>query len=120
MVTDKIKELEATKRKLAQLEKSIAVEFENELAALPAKFGFDSAISFLKAVKAATSGSHAARKSSKATKRTRAVITNETKAKVKELVAGGKTGGQIAKVLKISLPSVHNIKKELGLVKARK
>lgn len=86
MVTDKIKELEATKRKLAQLEKSIAVEFENELAALPAKFGFDSAISFLKAVKAATSGSRATRKSSKATKRTRAVITNETKAKVKELV----------------------------------
>jgi DNA-binding CsgD family transcriptional regulator len=38
---------------------------------------------------------------------------------VKKLVEGGKTGSQIAKALGISLPSVQNIKKSLGLVKAR-
>jgi hypothetical protein len=34
-------------------------------------------------------------------------------------VESNKTGAAIAKELKISLPSVQNIKKSLGLVKAR-
>jgi hypothetical protein len=38
---------------------------------------------------------------------------------VKRLVESGKTGAQIARTLRISLPSVQNIKKALGLVKAR-
>ena len=116
MVTNKLKELEAAKTKIAQLEKSIADEMAQELAALPAKFGFGSVQAFLKAVKAASRGG---RKPAKSAKRTRAVITPETKAKVKELVAAGKTGKQIAKVAGISVPSVQNIKKELGLVKAK-
>jgi DNA-binding CsgD family transcriptional regulator len=120
MVANKIKELEAAKTKIAQLEKSIADEMAKELAALPAKFGFTSPQAFLKAVNAATRGKRGGRKAAKAAKRSRAVITADTKAKVKELVAGGKTGGHIAKALKISVPSVQNIKKELGLVKARK
>ncbi len=52
--------------------------------------------------------------------RTRAKITPETKEKVRALVAEEKTGAEIAKALGISLPSVQNIKKELGLVKKRK
>jgi DNA-binding CsgD family transcriptional regulator len=38
---------------------------------------------------------------------------------VKKLVGAGKTGSEIAKSLGISLPSVQNIKKALGLVKSR-
>ena len=53
-------------------------------------------------------------------RRTRAVITDATRAEVKKLVEAGKSGGAIAKALKISLPSVQNIKKALGLVKPRK
>lgn len=127
MVTDKIKELEAARAKLASLEQSIAAELNNELAALPAKFGFASAADFIAAVKAATGagGKRRGRKAGKAAKaggkkrRTRAVITDETRAQVKKLVADGKTGGEIAAALKISLPSVQNIKKALGLVKKR-
>ena len=52
-------------------------------------------------------------------RRRRAVITDETRASVKKLVESGKTGGEIAKSLGISLPSVQNIKKALGLVKKR-
>ena len=51
--------------------------------------------------------------------RTRAKITDETRAEVKKLVEAKKTGAEIAKTLGISLPSVQNIKKALGLVKAR-
>jgi hypothetical protein len=35
------------------------------------------------------------------------------------MVDSGKTGAQIAEALSISLPSVQNIKKALGLVKER-
>ena len=54
------------------------------------------------------------------TRKGRAVITDATRAEVKKLAQSGKTGTEIAKALDISLPSVQNIKKALGLVKARK
>lgn len=131
MVTDKIKELEAARAKLASLEQSIADQMNKELAELPAKFGFASVDEFVKAVKAATGGGGrrgrrrgrppGAAKAGKAggKRRKRAVITDETRAQVKKLVDAGKTGSEIAETLKISLPSVQNIKKALGLVKAR-
>jgi len=124
MIINRIKELEATKAKIAGLEKSIATQLNKELAALPGKYGFDSVDAFVKALKAA-GGKRGGRAATKATKaggkkrRRRAVITDATRADVKKLVEAGKTGGAIAKALKISLPSVQNIKKALGLVKKR-
>lgn len=118
MVINKIKELEAAKAKLAGLEKSIAAELNKELAALPGKFGFDSIDAFVKAVKASgKKGGYTASGGKK--RRTRAVITDATRSEVKKLVEAGKTGSQIAKAVGISLPSVQNIKKALGLVKKR-
>jgi DNA-binding NarL/FixJ family response regulator len=126
MVSQQIKKLEATKAKVAALEKAIAAGLHKELAALPAKYGFDSVGRLAKAIKAALAakggaGRQAGPKGRKAAggKRRRAVITDATRAEVKQLVEAGKTGSQIAKALKISLPSVQNIKKALGLVKAR-
>jgi DNA invertase Pin-like site-specific DNA recombinase len=126
MVTDKIKELDAARAKLASLEQSIADELSKELASLPAKYGFESANAFLAAVRAATGGRVARRgkgkgkaKGGKGKRRARAVITDETRAQVKKLVDAGKTGAEIAAELGISLPSVQNIKKALGLVKKR-
>lgn len=123
MVTNKLKELEAARARLANLEQAIASELRTELASLPAKYGFASAREFANAVSAA-SGARRGRKPGKAAaggrqRRRRAVITDETRASVKKLVEGGKTGGEIAKSLGISLPSVQNIKKALGLVKKR-
>jgi hypothetical protein len=128
MVSQQIKQLEATKAKVLALEKSIAGSLHKELAALPGKYGFDSVAAFAKAVKAAfgsagpaaRKGRGKGRKPAGAKRRKRAVITDETRAEVKKLVEAGRTGGQIAKELGISLPSVQNIKKALGLVKARK
>lgn len=128
MVTDKIKELEATRAKLASLEQSVADELKKELAGLPARFGFESVDDFVKAVKESVGGrrgrpkgrSNGGKKpAGKAARRRRAVITDETRAQVKKLIDAGKTGAEIAKELKISLPSVQNIKKALGLVKER-
>ena len=135
MVTDKLKELEAARAKLESLEQSIADELNKELAALPAKYGFASASDFVRAVNAATGGGRGRRgrrgrpagKGKSAGKkggpgrkrRRRAVITDETRAQVKKMVDAGKTGAEIAESLKISLPSVQNIKKALGLVQKR-
>lgn len=134
MVTDKIKELEAARAKLATLEQSIVDELNTELAALPAKYGFGSVGEFINAVRNATGGRKAGggrgrraagakpaagKKAGGRKRRTRAVITDETRAQVKKMVDGGKTGAEIASTLGISLPSVQNIKKALGLVKSR-
>ena len=120
MVTDKIKQLELTKARVAKLEQSIAAQLAKELAALPAEYGFASVADFLKAVKAAA-GHRPGKAGRKAGgRRRRAVITAATRAKVKALVQAGKTGAEIAAAAGISLPSVQNIKKALGLVKARK
>lgn len=122
MIENKIKALAETKAKVERLEKSIAAELHKELAALPGKFGFSSLPAFFSAVRAATKGKvQKPAKSGKSTgRKKRAVITAETKAKVKALVEAGKTGDDIAKAAGISLPSVQNIKKALGLVKPRK
>lgn len=98
----------------------MAPELKIELAALPARLGFASAADFIAAVQAA-SGKRRGRKPSSAKpspakRRKRAVITDDTRASVKKLVEDGKTGAEIAAALKISLPSVQNIKKALGLV----
>jgi hypothetical protein len=124
MVTKKLKQLEAAKAHLARLQHSIASQLQRELAGLPAAYGFDSVKAFVLAVTAAAHG-RAARAAARPVagakpRRRRAVINDATRATVKKLVEAGKTGAQIAKEVRISLPSVQNIKKALGLVKARK
>lgn len=113
-----IKALEAARAKVTKLENAVAAKRNRLLAALPAHHGFNSVEAFIKAIKAATAGGR--RPAAPAKRRKRAVITAETKAKVKALFEAGKTGNEIAKAVKISLPSVQNIKRELGLTKVRR
>lgn len=123
MVTDKLKELETARAKLAELESTLAADLRAELASLPKKYGFDSVDAFAKAVRAASGKKRGAGGRGRKTasgRKPRATITDETRAEVKKLVNAGKTGAEIAKALEISLPSVQNIKKALGLVKDRK
>jgi hypothetical protein len=119
MVTDKLQKIREYQREMAKLEKELA-KFNSKLAVLPAKYGFKSMDAFIDALRASQGGKVKAGGSTASGRKPRAVITAETKQKVKAMVNDGKTGDQIAKALNISLPSVQNIKKELGLVKARK
>lgn len=125
MITDKLKELAALREKAAALEASVAAERNRALAALPKEYGFESTEEFVDAVLAAAGKRRGRRGRPQAghgptKRRQRAVITNEMRAEVKKLVQAGKTGGEIAKTVGISLPSVQNIKKALGLVQKRK
>jgi DNA-binding NarL/FixJ family response regulator len=127
MLTDKIKQLASLRSKAAALEAKVAGDINKRLCALPDDFGFSGPAEFMAAFRAATrndggSGTSSPKKFKPAHtgRRRRAKITDETRAQVKKLVASGKTGNEIASVLSISLPSVQNIKKALGLVQKRK
>jgi DNA-binding CsgD family transcriptional regulator len=124
--SEKIKELESLRAKVAALEANLASVRQKELAALPERYGFANVADFIAAFRAAT-GTRPGRKPKstapagpKRGRRKRSVITDETRAQVKKMVAQEKTGAAIAQALGISLPSVQNIKKALGLVKERK
>lgn len=126
MFTDTLKEIEAARAKLAALEAAAAGDLKKELAALPARYGFADAKSFLAAFKSAHGVSKKGRgkKATAATpaegkRRKRAKITDEIRAEVKKLAEAGKTGAKIAATVGISLPSVQKIKKALGLVKKK-
>lgn len=118
MITDKIKELEAAKAKVASLTEAISAERNKELASLPSQYGFATTADFINAVRAATAGKRG-RPVGGGKKRTRAVITDAIRAEVKKMAAAGKTGNEIAAAVGISLPSVQNIKKALGLIRKR-
>ena len=127
MLTDKLIELDTARAKLAALEHSVEADMKKELASLPARYGFASASEFLSAVAAATgkrrgrkAGGGKANAKAGGKRRTRAKITDAMRAEVKKLTEQGKSGREVAKTLGISLASVQNIKKALGLVKARK
>ena len=100
---------------------------EAELAALPAQFGFASAQAFADAVvKASASGTRLARKAGRRKdavkpkgKRKRSVVTDELRNQVKQLAEAGQTGAEIKAATGLSLPTIQNIKKAFGLVKAR-
>ena len=113
---DTIKRIESYKSRIAALEGKLF----SELSKLPAKYGFSNTEEFVAAVRQATKASPKSRKAVKRKRKSRAKITDATRQKVKSLVAAKKTSAAIARQLDISIPSVQNIKKALGLVKTRR
>ena len=121
MAQDTLKKIAVYKTRLADLERELFAQ----LAKLPAQYGFSSAEEFIVAVRKAVD-SKPGRKSGKAAKpaaeksssgrKPRVKITPEIEAQVKSMTEAGKTGAEIAKATGVSLPSVGNIKKKLGLV----
>jgi hypothetical protein len=120
MITEKIKKLADYQGRVASLEKAIAKERAKALAGLPGQYGYESVADFIKAVRqaAGTGGKRRGRPAKRHRKHAR--ITAEMKEKIKGAIEAGKPGSRIAEEFGISLPSVYNIKKAFGLVKARK
>jgi hypothetical protein len=121
MVTNVIQDIQALKNQIASLETEIATERTRGLASLQKQFGYGSADEFIEAFRFAVSGRKGGRGRAKGARqrRKRSIITPAIRARVIAGVKAGKTGSAIAKECKISLPSVHNIKKAAGLVKSR-
>jgi hypothetical protein len=123
MLENHIKELEAAKAKVAELESAILTERHQALIRLPAQMGYSDFEELIGALREANRDSKATTKAKKSAAKEgtghRAKITDEVRAEVKQLVEAGKSGAEIATTVGVSLPSVQNIKKQLGLVKAR-
>lgn len=122
-ISDKLKDLEKRKAELIEREKALSAERTAALRRLPSDFGFSTLEELVGALREAhrDAGKRRGpgRPAGRPGRRRRAKITEETRNAVRKLVESKKTGAAIAKELKISLPSVQNIKKSLGLVKAR-
>jgi hypothetical protein len=120
MVTDKLKQLSEYQTKIEELQNEINQERGNELAHLHEKYGFATTVDLIKALRAAAGLGGKRRGRGDAQHRKHARITAEMKEKIKVALQEGKSGTQIVKEFGISLPSVYNIKKAFGMVKARK
>jgi N-methylhydantoinase B/oxoprolinase/acetone carboxylase alpha subunit len=120
MVINKIKQLADYQAKVAALQKKIEQERAKALANLHEKYGFESARELIKALRTAAAGGGTRRGRKAGRHRKHAGITAELKEKIKAALQAGKTGGTVAAEFGVSLPSVYNIKKASGLVKARK
>jgi len=120
MVNDKIKQLADYQHKVAALQKKIERERTRALASLHRKYGFGSPAELISAIRAAagTGGKRVVRAAGGHRKFAR--ISPELRQKIKAALQAGKTGGQVAATFGVSVPSVYNIKKASGLVKARK
>jgi DNA invertase Pin-like site-specific DNA recombinase len=119
MVTDKLKQLTEYQTKIVELQNSIEQERKGALAHLHEEYGFNTPGELIKALREATS-SKGIRKGRGGRRRKHARITPELREKIKVAIQSGKTGTQVAKEFGVSVPSIHNIKKEFGLVKSRK
>jgi len=112
-------QLRIQRQKFLIIEKSW-VRTQRELEKLPGKFGFGSMDQLIEALRDVSYNAIISRKKSYLKPRQkRRTITPKIKQRVKQLVEAGKTGAYIATHVKISIPTVHNIKKGLGLVRAR-
>jgi hypothetical protein len=120
MVTDKLKQLSEYQNKIEELKSEIDQERKNELAHLHEKFGFASPVDLIRALREAAGLGGKVRGRSVSRHRKHARISAEMKEQIKAALQGDKSGARIADEFGISLPSVYNIKKEFGLVTARK
>lgn len=123
MLVNNIKELEIAKAKVAELESSIIAERKQALISLPAQMGYSDVEELIAALRDVNRGKKTGRDVKKSPVKgipsRRAKITEEVRAEVKKHIEAGMSGAEIAATVGISLPSVQNIKKQLGLVKAR-
>lgn len=120
----KAKELAAYQEKVAKLQEEMNNARAEALTNLHEEYGFADADELIRAIRAAAGARRARRPGRPAKKagghKKHARITPGMRQQIKAALKAGKTGGQVAADFGISLPSVYNIKKEFGLVRARK
>lgn len=120
MLTTKLKRLEKAQKAIDAERSKIAATLKKELKALPEQYGFSDPKLFFKAILTARDAAPEANPATEPSERkARTEITPEIENKVIAALGQKIPGRQIAKQLGISVPTVHNIKKKHGLVRAR-
>lgn len=114
-----IKDLQEQRRKYLALEKQWR-KTEGQLLDLPKRLGFDSIKSLIQALRRVSSAKGASKRSIVSSRRKRTTITPQIEEHVRKLLLEGHTSASVAAAIKISVPSVSNLKKRFGLVKRSK
>lgn len=117
-VVAKQTEITDLKAKLENLENEAAQELDSALKSLPGQFGFEDAKAFMNAF-ASANGIRVA-KGGSTDRKPRTAISDEKRAAIVTDLKAGMSGVDVATKHEVSLASVQNIKKDAGLVKARK
>ena len=111
-------DVQKQRRKYLALEKEWR-KTEGKLLDLPKRLGFDSIDSLIQALRRVSSTTSLSKRNTKPARRKRTMITAQIREEVKKLLLGGNSSARVASVVNISVPSVSNIKKQLGLVKPK-
>lgn len=114
-------ELRKARAQVQQLQEKVESERRQELRNLHQKLGFESRAELIQVLRSlgGTGRGPAARGATGRTGK-RARITAEMKQGIVRALQAGESGSAVARRFGISNPSLHNIKKAAGLVKARK
>ncbi|HLS28412.1 MAG TPA: hypothetical protein VK041_07160 [Opitutales bacterium] len=107
----KLQEIEKYREKIADLEREMENERRQKLLDLHEQLGYDSRQDLIEALQKLPGGRRGRR----------TVITPELRSKISDaLKAGEEAGTAIARRFGVSVATVQNIKKDLGLVQPRK
>lgn len=118
MLNQKLRLLSKYQAKVDQLQKEVARERASVLAHLHEEKGFASPKELIAAIRASIRMGGSPKAAVR--KRRYAKIPEAVKQKIKQALEAKRPGSKIAKRFGISLPSVYNLKKAFGLVKASK
>lgn len=116
IIMDKQKEIEQYKKKINDLERQVETERRQKLLNLHKELGFASRKDLIAALQSPS----AVKAKGKRRKGRRTVITPEMRKQIQTALRGKTPGTVVAREFGISVPTVQNIKKEIGLVGKKK
>jgi DNA invertase Pin-like site-specific DNA recombinase len=94
------------------------LQLQRDLIDLPSRYGFANMGDFVLALQEILKAGGTEPVSSEK-KRQRGKLTDKSRKQIKDLLEAGKTVREISEDVKLSVPTVHKVKKELGMVRAR-
>ncbi|MCH6256584.1 hypothetical protein MLD52_08510 [Puniceicoccaceae bacterium K14] len=121
MISETLKEIAGYEAKIASLQKKVESDRRKELASLHKKVGFDKRADLIACLMELENKKPSRVSYSKAgkTRAKRTRITDSLRADIIKAVKKGEKGVEVAARFGVSIPTLHNIKKAAGLVKAR-
>lgn len=118
-ILDEQNELQKLEQQIAQRKQTIELARRDRLSKLHTELGLGSTLDLINELKRINNGAGAGSAGGGRSGGGRRKVDDAMKQEIKKMVGEGKTGKDIAKSLGISVPTVQNVKSDLGLVRSR-
>jgi type II secretory pathway pseudopilin PulG len=118
-ILDEQNELQKLEQQIAQRKQTIELARRDRLSKLHTELGLGSTIDLINELKRINNGAGVGSTGAARSGGGRRKVDDAMREKIKSMVNDGKTGKDIAKSLGISVPTVQNVKSDLGLVRSR-